>query len=64
MHLYLHIPFCKQQCSYCNFHFSTMMKNKTDMVDAICKELVLRQNQITAPLETIYFGGGTPSVLT
>lgn len=64
MHLYLHIPFCKQKCSYCNFHFSTVLKHKTEMIEAICKELELRKNEINQPLETIYFGGGTPSILT
>ena len=63
MHLYLHIPFCKQKCSYCNFHFSTSFQQKSEMVEAICKELKLRQHEITKPLETIYLGGGTPSVL-
>lgn len=63
MHLYLHIPFCKQKCSYCNFHFSTSLKQKSEMIDAICKELELRKNEINQPLETIYLGGGTPSIL-
>ena len=63
MHLYLHIPFCKQKCSYCNFHFSTSFQQKAEMVEAICKELKLRQHEIKKPLETIYLGGGTPSVL-
>lgn len=63
MHLYIHIPFCKQKCSYCNFHFSTSFQQKTEMVHAICKELKIRQNEIQEPLKTIYFGGGTPSVL-
>lgn len=64
MHLYIHIPFCRQKCSYCNFHFSTSFKQKAEMVQAICSELELRKNEITSPLQTIYFGGGTPSVLT
>lgn len=63
MHLYIHIPFCKQKCSYCNFHFSTSFGQKKEMVHAICRELELRKNEISQPLETIYLGGGTPSVL-
>jgi len=63
--IYIHIPFCKQACHYCDFHFSTSMKKKADMVLALANELQIRagefQNEI---IETIYFGGGTPSVLT
>jgi len=62
--LYIHIPFCKQACYYCNFHFSTSVKRKTEMVHALAKELILRKNDLTQALESIYFGGGTPSVLT
>jgi len=62
--LYLHIPFCKQACYYCNFHFSTSLKRKDDLVQALAKELILRKNEITELIETIYFGGGTPSLLT
>ena len=61
--IYLHIPYCKQKCSYCDFHFSTNLKSKSEMVKAICKEIELRKNEITSPIETIYFGGGTPSIL-
>ncbi len=62
--LYLHIPFCKQACNYCNFHFSTSLKSKDEMVVAICRELALQKNYLDGePLETIYFGGGTPSLL-
>ena len=64
MHLYIHIPFCKQKCSYCNFHFSTQLHGKSKLIDAICQEMKLRKNEVQSPLETIYFGGGTPSVLT
>jgi oxygen-independent coproporphyrinogen-3 oxidase len=64
-HLYLHIPFCKQACHYCDFHFSTSLKNKDALIGAMLKELVLRKNELpTNELETIYFGGGTPSLLT
>ncbi len=62
--MYFHIPFCKQACHYCDFHFSTSMKRKSELVDALCQELVLRKNEISETVETIYFGGGTPSLLT
>lgn len=62
--LYLHIPFCKKACIYCDFHFSTSLKNKGEMVDSICKELENRKNFVKGDsLKSIYFGGGTPSVL-
>ncbi len=65
MHLYIHIPFCKQACHYCDFHFSTNLSRKTELVDAICTEIKLQQAYLPdQPLETIYFGGGTPSLLT
>ncbi|PKP25320.1 MAG: coproporphyrinogen III oxidase [Bacteroidetes bacterium HGW-Bacteroidetes-2] len=62
--IYIHIPFCKQACHYCDFHFSTSLKKKTELVVALCKELILRKNEFTGLVETIYFGGGTPSLLT
>lgn len=62
--IYIHIPFCKQACYYCDFHFSTSLQRKPQMVNAICKELTLRSGEISAPLETVYFGGGTPSLLS
>jgi len=65
--LYLHIPFCKQACHYCDFHFSTSLGLKGQFVDALLREMELRKNYLpspAAPLETIYFGGGTPSLLT
>lgn len=61
--IYVHIPFCKQRCSYCDFHFSTNLNSKSDLVEMITKELTLRKNEISEPVETIYFGGGTPSLL-
>ncbi|QHV99626.1 radical SAM family heme chaperone HemW [Spirosoma endbachense] len=65
MHLYLHIPFCKQACHYCDFHFSTNLSKKSTVVDAICAEIALQKDYLTEKsLETIYFGGGTPSLLT
>ncbi len=61
--IYIHIPFCKQACHYCDFHFSTSMKHKGALVDALCKELVLRKDDLQVPVKNIYFGGGTPSLL-
>ena len=64
MHLYLHIPFCRQACHYCDFHFSTSMKKKDEMVLALAKEMDLRKGEFQEEVvETIYFGGGTPSIL-
>lgn len=63
--IYIHIPFCKQACHYCNFHFSTSLAQKEKMVDAIIKEIGLcRQENKAAIISTIYFGGGTPSMLS
>jgi len=65
MHLYLHIPFCKQACHYCDFHFSTNLNQKSTLVDALCREIELQKEYLPTPhLETIYLGGGTPSLLT
>ncbi len=63
--IYIHIPFCKQACHYCDFHFSTSMKKKEEMVLAIAKEIQIRKSEFRNEIvETIYFGGGTPSVLS
>ncbi len=63
--IYLHIPFCKQKCSYCNFHFSTSFSLKDEMLSAIKKEIQLRHNELeNKTLKSLYFGGGTPSVLS
>ena len=62
--IYIHIPLCKQACHYCDFHFSTSLKKQDSMLEAICKELELRKDKLSEPIETIYFGGGTPSLLT
>lgn len=63
--IYIHIPFCKQACHYCDFHFSTSMKKKDEMVLALAKEMRLRKSEFeNETVETIYFGGGTPSVLS
>lgn len=61
--IYLHIPYCKQKCTYCDFHFSTNLNSKNEMIQAILKELELRKNELEEPIQTIYFGGGTPSIL-
>ncbi len=70
--IYLHIPFCKQACNYCNFHFSTSLRYKNELLAALLKEIELtaKSQGDTVPtisnpgdVETIYFGGGTPSLL-
>ncbi len=61
--IYIHIPFCKQACYYCDFHFSTSLKRKDDMLKAIEMELLLRRDEISSRVDTVYFGGGTPSLL-
>lgn len=61
--IYIHIPFCRQACHYCDFHFSTSRKHQQRMVNAICREMEMRKNHITPEISTIYFGGGTPSLL-
>ena len=63
--IYIHIPFCKQACHYCDFHFSTNLKKKDEMVLALAKEIEMRKNEFQDEIvETIYFGGGTPSILS
>ena len=63
--IYIHIPFCKQACHYCDFHFSTSLKKKDELLNALVKELELRKNEFkNITVETIYFGGGTPSLLS
>lgn len=62
--IYIHIPFCKQACHYCDFHFSTSLKKKDAMILALMKEMELRKKEVEEVVETIYFGGGTPSVLS
>ncbi len=61
--IYLHIPFCKKACHYCNFHFSTQTAAIQSFVEAIIHEMSLQNEYLTEPIETIYFGGGTPSLL-
>ncbi|WP_029331896.1 radical SAM family heme chaperone HemW [Gillisia marina] len=63
--LYIHIPFCKQACHYCDFHFSTSIRKKGELVNMLCEEIRLRKNELPGKqLDTIYFGGGTPSLLS
>lgn len=62
--IYIHIPFCKKACHYCNFHFSTAHHFLPDMISAIRKEAHLQQAYLTEKVETIYFGGGTPSLIS
>ena len=61
--IYIHIPFCKQACHYCDFHFSTVLKHKEKVLNSMLTELDLRKNYCQEKIETIYFGGGTPSIL-
>ncbi|WP_053990905.1 radical SAM family heme chaperone HemW [Mangrovimonas sp. TPBH4] len=63
--IYFHIPFCKQACYYCDFHFSTSLKKKDELLQCLVKELKMRKGEFqNKTVETIYFGGGTPSLLT
>ena len=62
--IYIHIPYCRQACVYCNFHFSTTLKTKSALLDAMALELVSRKDYLEGEkITTIYFGGGTPSLL-
>ncbi len=62
--IYFHIPFCKQACTYCDFHFSTRLNKKTELLDAMKRELLSRKDYLRdRNIESIYFGGGTPSLL-
>lgn len=61
--LYIHIPFCRKACNYCNFHFSTSLNQINEMVSSIAKEMEMRAKEIDEEINTIYFGGGTPSLL-
>ena len=62
--IYIHIPFCRQACHYCNFHFSTSLRYKNELIAALLKETDLQgENFLAGPVETIYLGGGTPSLL-
>ncbi len=62
--IYIHIPFCKKACHYCNFHFSTQTNNIDGFIEALMIEINLRKDYLKSPIQTIYFGGGTPSLLS
>ncbi len=63
--IYIHIPYCRQACNYCDFHFTASLKHKEDMVMSLCKEIELRKDYLSdSKPETLYFGGGTPSLLS
>jgi oxygen-independent coproporphyrinogen-3 oxidase len=63
--IYIHIPFCKQACYYCDFHFSTSLKKKEELIACLIKEIEIRKEELNqSTIETIYFGGGTPSLLS
>ncbi len=63
--IYLHIPFCKQACHYCDFHFTTSQRGKPELLDAMLREIEMRKEEMSGQvIDTIYFGGGTPSLLT
>ncbi len=62
--IYIHIPFCKKACHYCNFHFSTSTQLKDEFITALLQEISLQKDYLIEPIETIYFGGGTPSILS
>jgi len=63
--IYIHIPFCRQKCHYCNFYSLASLKNKDQIIEALLKEIELQKDYLTGEeIETIYFGGGTPSLLT
>jgi len=63
--IYLHIPFCKQACHYCNFHFSTTLNLQADFIAALLKEIELKKDYLNGDnITSVYFGGGTPSLLS
>ena len=63
--IYIHIPYCRRSCSYCNFHFSTQLSSRSAMLEALRKELCLQRECLgRARIQTLYFGGGTPSLLS
>lgn len=62
--VYIHIPYCKQACHYCDFHFSTSMKTKNEMIDCIVKEMDIRESEFSKKIDSLYIGGGTPSLMT
>ncbi|WP_231459018.1 MULTISPECIES: radical SAM family heme chaperone HemW [unclassified Pedobacter] len=62
--IYIHIPFCKKACNYCDFHFSTSLKYADEMVESLCKEIKFKKDRINGQVGSIYIGGGTPSILS
>ncbi len=62
--LYIHYPYCKQACHYCNFHFSTSNKGRDQMIQIMEKELRIRAKEINSSFDSIYFGGGSPSLIS
>lgn len=61
--IYIHIPFCRKACSYCDFHFSTSLKQKDRVINGLMKEIEMRKESFPKQVNTLYFGGGTPSIL-
>lgn len=61
--IYLHIPFCRKACHYCDFHFSTDLRYREEMVNAMVREMEIRFSEAGTKTASIYFGGGTPSLL-
>ena len=62
--IYIHIPFCKTKCTYCDFYSVTDFKQHSELVDAMIREIEVRKNYVEENITTIYFGGGTPSTLS
>ena len=62
--IYIHIPFCHRKCSYCAFYSVPSLRDSQRYIDALCRELEMRRHSMTGPVRTVYFGGGTPSILT
>ncbi|MDD4968712.1 MAG: radical SAM family heme chaperone HemW [Paludibacter sp.] len=63
--IYIHIPFCKQRCTYCDFYTEVAPQFIPSLIDSMVKELYIRKDYLqNAPINTIYFGGGTPSILS
>ena len=62
--IYLHIPFCKRRCIYCDFYSTTQNEKKSSYINALCRELEERKNYLEGDkIETLYLGGGTPWIL-
>ena len=61
--IYIHYPFCKQACHYCNFHFSTQLKHQEVVLESMFSELKMRSTFLSSTIESIYIGGGSPSLL-